>query len=399
MIDATALRKQAANKYPEVVEALLRGENPFPIKLRYARVKTTDSRESILRDIATLKAESREHLGFGLTIAWAEINTVKYSRNSVPHDISLETEADFLGYVGKRDEMRTIRIAAEVLMRAFPNLLIQLPGLWRLLRDGSREYWEQVVRVVSFFRDSPVPDRYIRELPVEVHTKFIGENRVVLERVIEAVAPHALRPDGETFEERLGLKTPDALIECRLLDDALLLGWRFRQFTVGLKDLNHLGELPAHTILITENRTNFLTLPLTKGTIAFQGQGYAVSRLRRAPFLKTKRIIYWGDLDAQGFEILAVLRRVFPQTESLMMDTATWTRFPGYRVNGVKSRNSAEQFLPFLSHEEVELFGMIASADKRLEQERLPQDYANSRIAQKMAEMGIQVGALGQSSP
>ena len=399
MIDADALRKQATNKYPEVVEALLRGEDPFPLKLRYARVKTTDSRDSILCDIATLKAESREKLGYGLTIAWTEINTLKYGRNSVPDDICLATEADFLSYVGKRDEMRTIRIAAEVLVQTFPDLQVQLPGLWRLLREGSREYWQQVVRVVSFFRDYPFPDRYIRELPVEVHTKFIGENAVVLERLIGAAAPHALRPDGETFEERLGLKTPDALIECRLLDDALLPGWRFRQFTVGLKDLNHLGELPAHTILITENRTNFLTLPLTAGTIALQGQGYAVSRLRRAPFLGTKRIIYWGDLDAQGFEILAVLRRAFPQTESLMMDAETWARFPGYRVDGVKSRNQAEQFLPFLHHEEAELFGTISSVDKRLEQERLPQDYANNRLAQKMAETGIQVGAPGHSSP
>ncbi len=393
MIDAVALRKQAENKYPEVVQALLRGESPFPISLRYPRIKTTDARETILADIATLKGESVEQLGYGLTIEWTEINTVKYGRNSVPATISLATEADFTRYVGKREEVLTIRIAAETLVQAFPALQPLLPGFWRLLRNGSREFWLQVVRVVSFFRDSPFPERYIRELPIEVHTKFIGENSILLERLIQAAAPHALRPDGETFEERLGLKTPDALIECRLLDDALLPGWRFRQFTVGLKDLNHLGELPAHTILITENRTNFLTLPQTTGTIALQGQGYAVSRLRRAPFLKTKRIIYWGDLDSQGFEILAGLRRAFPQTESLMMDAETWSRFSGYRVAGVKSRNGAEQFLPYLRPEETQLFETISSLDKRLEQERLPQEYANNQITQKMAEPGIPAGA------
>lgn len=381
MIDAAALRKQAENKYPDVVQALLRGETTFPLRLRYPRIKTTDTREAILRDIATLKGESVEQLGYGLTIEWTEINTVKYGRNTVPADISLATEADFLSYVGKRDEVRTIRIAAETLVQAFPDLQQQLPGLWRLLRNGSREFWQQVVRVVGFFRDFPFPDRYIRELPVEVHTKFVGENSVVLERLIEAAAPHALRPDGETFEERLGLKTPDALIECRLLDDALLPGWRFRQFTVGLKDLNHLSELPAHTILITENRTNFLTLPPTAGAIAIQGQGYAVSRLRRAPFLKTKRILYWGDLDTHGFEILAILRREFPQVESMMMNAQTWERFALYRVNGVASRNLPEQFLPFLHPEEAELFHIIATTGKRLEQERIPQDYVNQVIA------------------
>jgi hypothetical protein len=376
MIDAAALRKQAENKYPDVVQALLRGEAPFPLKLRYPRIKMTDGRETILRDIATLKGESVEQLGHGLTIEWAEINTVKHGRNTVPADISLATEADFLGYVSKQDEMRTIRIAAETLVHAFPDLKLQLPNLWRLLREGSREHWQQVVRVIQFFKDSPFPDRYIRELPVEVHTKFIGENRAVIERLLGAAAPESLRPDRETFEERLGLKTPDALIECRLLDDSLLPEWRFRQFTVGLKGLDHLGELLALTVVITENRTNFLTLPPLRGAIALQGQGYAVSRLGRVPFLTTKRILYWGDLDVHGFEILAVLRRVFPQVESVMMDIRTWNRFPNYRGDGVASKNQPDKFLPFLHPDEAALFSIVTDCNRRLEQERIPQDYS-----------------------
>lgn len=387
MIDAAALRKQAANKYPEVVEALLRRENPFPLKLRYARIKTTDTRESILRDIDTLKAESREQVGCGLTIAWAEINTVRYGRNRVPADVSLADEADFLGYVGKREEMRTIRIAAETLLQAFPEFEAQLPVCWRLLRDGSREFWQQVVRVVDFFRQTPFPDRYIRELSIDVRTKFIEENRGLLERLIRDIAPQSIREDAETFEERLGLKTSDALIECRLLDERLLPTWMFRQFTVGLKDLGHLEVVPADTIIITENRTNFLTLPTLAGTIAFQGQGYAVSRLRRAPFLKTKRILYWGDLDVQGFEILAVLRRGFPQVESLMMDIQTWDSFPEYRVAGVVSRTPVAHFLQYLSPDEAALFGTIAASGKRLEQERIPQSYASRKIAFRVGEV------------
>ena len=296
MIDAAALRKQATNRYPGVVEALLRGENPFPLKLRYPRIKTMVSREVILRDIATLQAEQSHRL----TIEWIEVNTVKYGRNSLPGDISLATEADFLGYIGKREEMHTIRGAAETLVQAFPEVRPQLPELWRLLREGPPEFWHQVVRVVRFFKESPFPERYIRELPIKVHTKFIGEHRTLIERLIGVVSPQSLRSDGETFEERLGLKTSDALIECRLLDDALLPEWRFRQFTVGLGELNYLESLPAHTVFITENRTNFLTLPPLGGTIALQGQGYAVSRLRCVPFLKEKRILYWGDMRRRG---------------------------------------------------------------------------------------------------
>jgi hypothetical protein len=381
MIDAAALRRQAINKYPDVVEALLRGEQPFPLRLRYPRIRTTDSREAILRDIAVLRAESREQLAYGLTIEWTEVNTAKHGRNPIPDDISLAAEDDFLGYIGKRDEMRTVRSAAEILAQAFPEIRPKLPEMWRLLRDGSRDFWHGIVRVVSFFKEVPFPERYIRELPIEVPTKFVWENRALIERLVGAVSPQSLRPDRETFEERLGLKTPDALIECRILDDALLPGWHFRQFTVGIKDVDYLGELSARIVLITENRTNFLTLPSLRNAIAIQGQGYAVSRLGRVPFLKSKRILYWGDLDAQGFEILATLRRVLPQVESLMMDTETWERFKSFRGDGVASRNPPQQFLPYLSETESTIFTEIAAAGGRLEQERIPQGYANERIA------------------
>jgi len=75
MIDVSALRKQAINKYPEVVETLLRGESPFPLKLRYARIKTTSTREEILRDSEILIAESKQSRGFGFAIEWEEVNT------------------------------------------------------------------------------------------------------------------------------------------------------------------------------------------------------------------------------------------------------------------------------------------------------------------------------------
>ncbi|MDX2108987.1 MAG: DUF2220 family protein [Verrucomicrobiota bacterium] len=380
MIDAAALRKQAANKYPEVVAALLRGEAPFPITLRYSRIRTTDSRESILNAIHVLKGESREHLGHGLTIQWTEINTIKYGLNKVPDTILLADEADYMGYVGKIEEWRSIRLGYTLLVEAFPQLATALPSLWRDLRDGSIDYWQQVIAVLEFFQQSPFPERYTRELPIPVPTKFIEENYTLFEKFIPLVAPDAMKDDGETFEERLGLKRPDALVECRLLDDALLPGWQFRQFTVGVRDLEYLAALPAPTIIITENRINFLTLPPAPGTIAFQGQGYAVRRLRRARFLHSRHILYWGDMDAQGFEILAVLRREFPHVDSLMMDLHTWEQFAHYRVPGVRSRNDPALFIPFLTTEEREVYARVTSGIVRLEQERIPQNYVNAQI-------------------
>jgi len=386
MIRAADLRRRATNKYPEVVERLLRKENPFPLELPYRRIQTTATREVILEEIAVLQGESKEQLGYGLTIIWTEVNTVKYGRNRIPGKVFFATEADFLLYVEKSAEVETIRTAAEILVGAFPELADELPRCWKLLRTGDFLFWQRVCQVLRFFREQPFPERHARELPIPIPTKFIGENRSLLERLLQIVAPHSLREDGETFEDRIGLKTPESLVECRLLDDALLPDWKFRQLTIGVSDLAHLEVVPATTFLITENRTNFLTLPPLPATIALQGQGYAVSRLKRVPFLNERRLLYWGDLDVQGFEILAVLRQIFPQVESALMSADIWHRLSDFRQAGVRSRNQPQRFLPYLHPEEIALFELLQSTDQRLEQEHIPQAEAEAWFRQAIAQ-------------
>lgn len=376
MIQAEDLRRQTANKYPAVVQELLRGETPFPLFLRYPHIRTTAPRDAILADIATLRTEAER----GLTIQWQRIDTVRYGTNDLPGDICLATEEDYFRYTDKTAEIRAIRAAADILQAAFPSLAAELPHHWRLLREGDAAFWENVCRVLRYFRDNPFPDCYVRELPIAVPTKFIEQNRSVLEPLLQSLAPESLRAEGETFAERLGLKTPDSLVECRLLDDTLQPEWKFRQFTITVSDLPHLAEIPAGAVLITENRTNFLTLPALPATIAIQGQGYAVSRLARADFLHSRRILYWGDLDAQGFEILALLRRTFPQTESILMDEETWDTHAALRHDGVRSRLRSDQLLGHLSVEESALYQTICARNQRLEQEQIPQRYVVPKL-------------------
>lgn len=371
MISGEAIRRQAANKYPEIVQALLRGEAYFPLVLRYPRIRTTAPREDILADLATLRAEAER----GLTIEWRRVETVRYGANDLPGDICLTNETDFLAYIGKAQEMRSIRAAATVLTTAFPALEATLPAHWRLLRSGDPGFWENACRVLRYLRQHPLPDRYPRELPIAVPTKFIECNRALLETLLQLVAPGSYRPEGETFEERLGLRSPDSLVELRLLDDTLRPEWKFRQLTIALSDLPHLAEIPAETFLITENRINFLTLPPLPGVVALQGQGYAVSRLARAAFLQERTLLYWGDLDVQGFEILAVLRRAFPHVRSVFMDEATWEAHADFRQPGVRSRNQPNQFLPHLHQDEIRLYQTLLSSHQRLEQEHIPQRF------------------------
>ncbi|MEH1903260.1 MAG: Wadjet anti-phage system protein JetD domain-containing protein [Nostoc sp.] len=84
-------------------------------------------------------------------------------------------------------------------------------------------------------------------------------------------------------------------------------------------------------------------------------------------------IFYWGDLDTDGFKILSQLRSYFPQAISIMMDVKTFETFKEFAVTVAES--TAENLL-YLTPQEQALYSYLSIHNKRLEQERISQDYA-----------------------
>jgi hypothetical protein len=110
--------------------------------------------------------------------------------------------------------------------------------------------------------------------------------------------------------------------------------------------------------------------------------GRAVSLLGQVRWLSLARVHYWGDLDSHGFAILDQMRRVLPQTHSLLMDQATllahralWVEEPQPWTGGA---------LDQLTDDERAVFsGLMADAwgvRVRLEQERIPWAVAVERL-------------------
>ncbi len=113
-----------------------------------------------------------------------------------------------------------------------------------------------------------------------------------------------------------------------------------------------------------------MTLPPTPRGIALGGLGNAVMQLSEIGWLHHAALFYWGDLDVEGFEILARLRRRFPHEKSLLMDEQTWTIFQSLSIPG----NLIDRDLPAeLTDEERRLCQRLAESERRLEQERIPQ--------------------------
>ena len=239
--------------------------------------------------------------------------------------------------------------------------------------------WNDVLKVCQYFIETPKPNLYLRQLPIEIHTKFIEENNALIQSLLDYLIPDHIRSvTQKRFAERYFLKYDEPLIRIRMLDIDLNRFGNFSDISIPLSDFEKL-DMPASNILITENKMNFLTLPATPSTIAvWSGGGFNVSYLKNVQWLKEKHILYWGDIDEHGFQILHQLRRYYPNTQSIMMDYKTFEHFSEFSVAG--ARNKSEQ-LSLLNGEEHKLFERLKLIDKnRLEQEKISQGYVEEYL-------------------
>ncbi|HMQ55403.1 MAG TPA: DUF2220 family protein, partial [Anaerolineae bacterium] len=227
----------------------------------------------------------------------------------------------------------------------------------------------------------PRPDCYIRELPVEVHTKFVETHQGVLRELLDRLLPaEAIRPDEAQFERRFFLRYAEPPVRLRLLDPKLQiqLSWPVTDLSAPLSEIGALN-LAGQRVIITENKINFLTLPALPNSLALFGGGFRVELLKEVSWLEDCELLYWGDLDGQGFQILSQLRRYFPRTQSLMMDLATFEAFREFALPGTPSDRLE---LSHLTAEENALYTVLVGQNLRLEQERISQTFVIQRLQQ-----------------
>ena len=175
--------------------------------------------------------------------------------------------------------------------------------------------------------------------------------------------------NADRFEQRRDVRWEQPLIRLRFLDPQMQAarGFPVADLAVPAPTFRQLAVSGA-TVVITENLRNFLALPELSGGIAVQGGGDAATQLAETPWLAASRILYWGDLDPRGFVILARLRRIFPQTASLLMDEATLDA----NLRLAVPHESSEEPPDGLHSDEQRTLERLRAARLRLEQERIP---------------------------
>lgn len=384
MITPREIRAKATRLYPAMLAAWLGDEQLAEFFPRTLRARLSPARHDLpeaIAAVAALRAESKQHRGSGYTVHWKQRRSRDFGQNWFPERISIDTLDDLLHLAGRRREFAaTCRVVAR-LRAELPELA---PWLERHIRTTHRlaESIDGLIEVARYFRDHPWPDCYARQIPVAVDTKFIERHRNLLRAWLDLLLPASAIDTGETkFALRFGLRDGQQHTAVRTLDPQLQaeLALPFDELSLPLRSLARLPVRSA-TVLIVENRLNLLTLPPLPRGLGICGGGNAVTLLRKLAWLGHNRVVYWGDIDAEGFHLLSRLRSLVPggHVESILMDRATLDHHAEAVVAGNAPPGTEP---PELDHEERATYRRCAAKRQRLEQEKIVQNYVESRFA------------------
>jgi hypothetical protein len=130
--------------------------------------------------------------------------------------------------------------------------------------------------------------------------------------------------------------------------------------------------LAAQRVFVVENEVTYLAFPLVRDAVVVFGSGFNLISALALPWLAEREVVYWGDIDTYGFEILDRLRARLPTVTSILMDTETLL---AHRKQWVVEPVPTNKSLHHLSPEEAALYSDLVE-DRyghhvRLEQERV----------------------------
>jgi len=135
-------------------------------------------------------------------------------------------------------------------------------------------------------------------------------------------------------------------------------------------------------IIIVENKDTYQAIPTTEHAICIFGSGHAATRIKTLlPWITTTpHIIYWGDIDADGLEILSELRQTGITCDSILMDSTAYKTYEPYgtkldtKKQPLKTRDPKPT--PGLTQHERNLYEQLCTGKNttylRIEQERIP---------------------------
>jgi hypothetical protein len=313
----------------------------------------------------------------GWKVTWGTNKFPGLGKQKWPQQISITTEEDFLFLLHKEEEVVVFRNLVQQLVSwnyRITEWLIANPLSVLKYSDD----WKGICAVTDILQQD-VSQYYSRNLPVDVHTKFIESHRAVILSILKSLDPERFPENVKDLESAAGLLKKPHLYSIRWLDKTLA-AHHTAGFDVLALPLKKLQEAlwDVREVWLVENETNLYLLESRQNALAIFAQGYALHHLKEVPFLReASYLFYWGDLDEDGFCMLDQFRRHYPRTISLCMDEET-VSFHQEQIHPVKYRFSRIDL--HLEPPEMRDYLLLLEKTGRIEQEKLQQAFVREYI-------------------
>lgn len=370
MITPQELLAKSDKHFFKITGAVLKDENPFPLVIPSdKRIKDTGF-NNLHSAIVPLYNHSKESKGRGYAVTW-KAKSIQGSQQKIPTKIYYETLEDYLFFTNREKDFFKIKAAYELIANSFP-----LNADWAKEEPAFLLTYAAIIpdllKVVRYFFDhSPPHLLYLRELPIQVHTKFIEDNTKPLKKMLDIILPaHKINVEEKDFSGRYQVKRPNIFTQVRVLDDALKFTLGYHELALTIDDAALLTWQPEKVFII-ENGACFRSFPKIKNSVAIFGEGFKSRVNKHIPWLANCELYCWFDMDAAGFEMLNMIRQYYHHACSFLMDKTTYDEFSAFSVHSAYRKVQ----LPLLNPDERGMYYFLQKEGRRLEQERISNMY------------------------
>lgn len=243
-----------------------------------------------------------------------------------------------------------------------------LPGLLREVDGWADVDFALLCDAAVWFRDHDTTGLTPRQVPVSgMHAKWLNTRQ----HLVAVLAGLAALPLAPAHQPRVHLTylDPGHRSAGGRVHDCISVGDRV--------------QLPytPRVILISENKDTAVAFPPVPGGVCVEGGGFGGSAAAALPWLvDAPLLVYWGDIDAAGFEILDGFRADGVPATSMLMDMATFERYEQFGTSldrrGMPLDPGSRRNLPHLTTDERAMYAALTdptwTRHRRLEQERIP---------------------------
>ena len=375
MITPKELLEKSEKLFNKVITAILNEQNIFPLSLPANKKLSGTNFNELKAAIVPLYQHSKEVKGKGYSVEWRD-KIIEGTKQKLPAKIYFETSEDFFYFTKKEKDYTNIQQSLRLLIDEFPELADWAKNNASFLLSQSESILE-LIKVCKYFKDNRPPHNlYLRELPIEVDSKFIENNLAALKRLLDIILPPGwFDPNAADFLDRYYIKRPNVYTQIRILDEGLKPVIGFDELALTIDDSASLSWKPQRVFII-ENKACFLSFPKVKNAIAIFGEGFKSRVSKQIPWLENTDLYCWFDLDAAGFEMLNIIRQYYPDAKSFLMDEKTYNQFNQFSVSSTYRKLSLEK----LDADESKLYNFLQNNSKRLEQERITNSYISLQL-------------------